>query len=465
MIINKKIITILLILLFLSSTFNGVAIDIKSNFEENLIFNKNNENDLCLIKGRTYYLLYSKEDVDNFNVVFSIPINYINHAPVYLKILDNSTANIISYKIENDTFSPNKLINFTIGHINKKVRTELNFEYWTLIKNSSYPDLPEDIVFPNESNIPEEAKLWATPSECVQSDNIIITLKAKQFLKESNGDLLSFIDKAINFVKYKRADYWPDKHTPKLRFYLLNAGIPNLLRLLRPNKYTYFREIYITGLGQQNGPFNLIIAQPMYYDALSVFFGGGNCAGQANLAAALFRSVGIPSRILFCEPNSNAICHFIIDFYIPEYGWVKTDQSIALNFVPSKKRLILRLCSPEDENIAGHGLKKYGGLIQTIFINHDKIFGEERRRRNFNEDVNISVDIEQANEILNITQDVWDLFTQFSGRDLGEINNQHIINATIAQQDAIKCFNLEDINGFFTNITHAYNEYKKIDTS
>jgi len=156
---------------------------------------------------------------------------------------------------------------------------------------------------------------------------------------------------------------------------------------------------------------------------------------------------------------------FLNDYYIPEYGWVRADQSIALNFVPLENRLILKLCSPEDENIAGHGLKKYGGLIQTIFINHEKIFGEARRRRNFNEDVDISVDLEQANEIQNMTQDVWDFYTRFIGRDIGEVNNQHVINATIAQQDAIKCFQLKDINGYFTNIALAYTEYKKIDTS
>jgi hypothetical protein len=464
-----KIFAITTIFLFISSMITGASI-IDSSQENNTIFTIDNEyQELFLLKGRTHFKLYATEEVDSFNVEFSIPPNYIGQAPIYLEILENTSAKIIDYKIENDTFFPNKVINFTVGPMNKYDRSEIKFVYWVLIKNNNYSDIPENIKFPNENNIPEETKIWLSSTESVQSDSYIIKFKTKRFLRKSNNDMITFIDKAIKFVRLKRSDYNPFTQSTKISYYA-NAAIPTIIYNLFPNKFENLPKYLFTGIYHSKfnpGKKNIVIIRPMFEDALSVHFIGGTCIGQANLAAALFRSASIPSKILIAEPNGvfPNVYHAINEYYVPNYGWIRTDQSKATNLYPYKERMILRVCYPDDENNAGNRLKKFGGTILLESIKHDKIFGEAARGRMYPDENNITLDLNQANDIFNLTQDVWELFTKYAGRDLGTKNNDYIFNATIAQQDAIKCFQASNIEGYVSNITFAYNEYKKIDTS
>jgi hypothetical protein len=462
--IKKALISATYILII--SSFILPVINVKSNqlqFNENDIFNTtfDEEQVLYLLKGKTYFTLYAIEDVNSFNVIFSIPPNYQSQAPIFLKILDNTTANIIDYRIENDTNPPNKILNFTIGNINKKERTYLNFEYWTLSTNRDYKELSDHIDFPDESEFPEEIKLWFYPTESVQSDRFIFKIKVNQLIDRSNNNLLTFAENVGYLTKTKRGDYDPNTRKPKQRYYLINAAIPNILYRLFPEKFNYFHRQFFIYKGH-----NLIIATPMFEDAFSVYFNKGTCVGQANLAAALFRAAGVPAKILICEPIPFPnVYHCIVQYYIPDYGWIWMDQSNAWHPFPPKLRIVLRVCYPEDENNAGHGLKKYGGVLQDRWIKNDKVFGSVTRGKPLRDENNMTVDFEFGNVVFNLTQDVWELFTKFAGRDLGFENNQHILNSTIAQQSAVECFYKSNIDGYLFNMTYAYNEYLKIESS
>jgi len=480
--LTKNAMIFTLIALFIGSAFIPVVTSssIHSTIsEDNSLISVNDEQILYLLNGQTCLTLYATEDVGNFNVIHSIPPNYEYQAPIYLKILDNTTANIIDYKIEDDRNPPNKIINFTIGPMKQNEKTKIYFEYFTLTKNKDYTNLSKDVEIPNEDDIPEEIKLWLSSTESVQADKILFKIRSRQLKRSSGNNLIKYVEKAIKLVSFKRGDYWPNledaiksfrskrgddrpvDHILKLRYYIINVGVPYLLYRLFPNRFDN-SEIFIY---ESNKDYIITLAK--FEDAYSVFFNKGTCAGQANLAAALFRAAGIPSKILITEPNeANAVYHCITEYYVPTYGWALTDQSKANNLMETKNRLILKVCYPDDENDAGHGFQKQGGIMYLHSIKNQKVIGNTGLRGRMYENENdITVDLELGNDIFNLTQSVWEYYTQYANRDLGPANNQYILNATIAQQNAIQCFQNSDINGYFSNITLAYDEYLKIDAS
>lgn len=213
------------------------------------------------------------------------------------------------------------------------------------------------------------------------------------------------------------------------------------------------------------GKHNIVLIQPMFEDAFSVYINKGTCIGQANLASAFFRAAGIPARILICESRGLATYHCYPQYYVPGYGWIITNPLFAENLCMPENCLILKVCSPEDKNNAGHGLQKYGGIQPTNWINNNNVVGSIARGRMYGDENNILVNLELGDGVFNLTQNIWILFTKHAGKDLGSENNQYFLNATLAQQDALKCFKESNFEGYFENMTHAYNEYVKIESS
>ena len=478
--IFKNITFFLIIFLLMVTIFSPGVISASIEKTSQQVTNSNfgdEEQILYLLNGRTILTLYATENVDNFYVIHSIPPNYEFQAPIYLRIMDNTTANILDYKIEDDRNPPNKIINFTIGPMKKNEKTKIYFEYFTLTKDKIYSDLPKDVEIPDEKDIPEEIKIWLSPTESVQANKLLFKIRSKPIKIRSDNNLIKYVENSIKLVSFKRGDYWPyvEKtiksfrtkrgdnrtvdHIPKLKNYIINHGIPYVLYLLFPNRFDNSDLV----IYEARRDFILTLAK--FGDAYSVFFNHGNCAGQANLAAALFRIVGIPAKILITEPSViGGVYHCITEYFVPTYGWVLTDQSKAINLLETKKCLILKVCHPNDENDAGHGLQKQGGTMYLHKIKNQKIISNTGYRgRRYENENSIEVDLKLGNDIFNITQSVWDYYTQYANRDLGPINNQHIINSTNAQQNAIISFQNSDMDGYIFNITLAYNEYLKIE--
>jgi len=418
-IITKKGLVLISIFLFLGAilppTITSESVYVASDIEQ----------ELDLLHGETLIYLWANDDVNSVNVTYAVPPNYGNQAPIFIEIRNDTTADIISYKIVNDTNQPNKVIKFEIGPIDNGEKPSLHFDFRVLVKNNDYSDLPDEVKIPNECELPEETKTWLTSTKAIQSDNILIKCKARQLRRFTFNDLDKLADKIV--------------------------------------KYTSFHRPFVSFI------YNFVLRRGHTQDAVTSFLLGNVCTGAANLGTALFRANGVPAKDLIVMPCLEFwfAMHFISEYYCPEYGWILAETSFGINPHQPKENIILRVNYPEDEDEAGNMFGGYGGVEQWIWIEPKTVWlymnpfeGSGTRALIERE---LITDQQNASLAFNLTQDVYELYTRYLGRDLTGDNITHFDNAILAQQNAIECFNQSNFNGYLDNITIAYNEYREIE--
>jgi len=421
--ITEKYLTLAIILIFL-----GTLVIPSTNGDHQrsyLIPNTNNtEQELDLLHGEVLFYIEPLDNLNEpFNITLAIPPNYENQAPILIDIRDDTTADIISYKIVNDTNQPNKIIKLEIGPINTEEKPSLHFDFWVLVKNEDYSDLPSYVKIPKKSELPEETKTWLVSTKAIQSDNILIKCKAHQLRRFTFGNLNRLADKIVFFTK---------------------------IHAYRP----FMSLFHLCG-----------------HDALSCFLLTGQCTGLANLGTALFRANGVPAKDLIVMPcflDKWIYMHWISEYYCPEYGWILAETSWNINPHQPKNNIILRVNYPEDENEAGNKFSRgYGGLEpwywmpKTVYPLMDYKNKSSGTRACIEKE--LITDNRIANLAFNLTWDVYELHTKYFGINLIGDNKIHFDNAISAQQNAIECFNQLNVVGYYDNMTTAYNEYLEIE--
>ena len=111
---------------------------------------------------------------------------------------------------------------------------------------------------------------------------------------------------------------------------------------------------FVTGLGRVMGE----IAEGYKrefgtrWDAVSGLTERTGCCGQANLAAALFRSRGVPARILAGYPAwSGALAtHYVVEYYVPGFGWVLYDSASGLDRAHPCLNILVSVVAIADDN-------------------------------------------------------------------------------------------------------------------
>lgn len=413
------------------------------------------EQEFHLLYGKTIFSLYAMGETSSFNVIYSIPPNYENQAPIIYNIMEETTAEILNFKMYNDTNSPNKVVNFTIAPLEKEERVEIHFEYWVLIKNKKYEDLPDYIRIPNQDELPKETNTWLTSTKAIQSDCILMKMKANQLLRRSYGNLRKLAENVVTLTNRKyqivRA---MSKHL-----------IPNILYTLFPKRYP---DSNYNLVHSYDGDEVEIKAFGKFFDARSVLIlGGGMCIGTSNLGTALFRASGIPAKQLIVTPvygkgeNDHYTIHCISEYYCPDYGWVWAETSKKITPYEPKDYIVLRVSHPDDENRVENGRQGVGGYPLEFQILDENVIRCKRTWGWRDGQITIS-DCDFANNTFDITQKVWESFTKYAGRALNSDDEQHYLNAILAQKNAIKSFNQSDFYGYFENISIAYNEYQQI---
>ena len=78
------------------------------------------QNEIVLLRSEHYLHLNTSKNVNEFHIRFSFPPDYNYQTPIFLEIYNDTTADLVNYKIENDKNEPNKIVNFTIGSLEKK---------------------------------------------------------------------------------------------------------------------------------------------------------------------------------------------------------------------------------------------------------------------------------------------------------------------------------------------------------
>lgn len=393
--------------------------------------------ELDLLYGEiVFFIRIPPEHNTCFNITYSIPPIYNNQTPIFFEILDDTTAEIISYKILNDTGVTNKVVRLNIAPDPYGDVPFVHFQCWVLVSNNEFNGFTRDAKIPSMDDLPDDVKIWLDPTQAVQSNNFLIQNKARS-LMNTDDNLTLLAEEIVTYTS-------KNKMRPVLWL------LANIIPINRHSDWAKF------------------------LDATSSLFFGGSCTGRANLGTALFRASGVPSRVLhvmptwtwyFVEENNMWYdMHYISEYFSIENGWVLSETSIGITPLEQKQNIVLRVNYPDDENRAGNMLDYYGGCEQWFWTDEDiNLYWTHKGSgtRSFYNN-NITINEETAGFIFNITQKVYTLFTKYAGLNLSERNHQQFCNATRFQKKAIEAFKQLDIKGYHDNITLAYYEYTKI---
>ena len=386
------------------------------------------EKELVLLHGEHVIVLEAKENVSTFNLRYYFPPEYGYQIPILMEILDDTTAKIISYKIENDTNEPNKVVNFTIESLNTTELGRIHLNYWVLVENYDYSDLPSRITIPKKENLPSNVTKWLSATEVVQKDHFRIRLRARQ-MKFLTNDVLRLANRIARF-------------SMKHRFGL------------------FLIQYYLGLYGPQ--------------DALTTLKRNGECPGRSHLGCALFRANNVPARVLIANPSYDFWyeAHYLTEYYSgQEYGWILTEVHHAITPYEPKNQIIMRICYPEDENNDTHTDYLYPrmtGVENYIWINNESVepyykdLNEGSKTRMINEN-EITVDSFDANITIGITKEAYSNFEYYTNMDLTGENLDYFNSAVSYQKTAVNILkNDVDPFGYYTYMHLANLEYDKI---
>ncbi len=418
---NKKIVFLLLLLLIslpITKSINSIN-------QRNLSEKNCKEEKINLLRVEHYLDITAEKDVDKFNVYFAFPPDYRYQKPIYLQVFNDSTDDILNYKIENDTKEPNKFVNFTIKEIKKDEHKLIHFTIWVLVKNISFNDIPISKEFPVKENLSNETKKWLTKTDVVQTDNVFIKLKSKQ-IRFFNKDMISYAKHVSEYIKDHRY----------------------LLFVLQLNLGVFFSQ-----------------------DAVTTLFLNGENVGRGHLACALLRNQNIPSRIVLVNNDQGfwTQMHYMVEYYVPEYGWVLTDTTEGKTPYDTGRQIINRISYPEDENNTKEDYiyKFMKGEERWIWIDNTNVkpyyvdCRKGSKSQMFIEKKLNLCDI-IIDKCLGTTSETFTQYQEFLGKNLTGQNKLFFENGAIFQKNAIYSMKNGDIFDYYYNIRRAGEEYKKI---
>ena len=422
----RNVTVLCIVLLFITTAVTPIIISVDSL--EISSFEGDSEKQLVLLRGEHILVLKALDDTNLFHVKYSFPPDYNYQVPVLFEILNDTTANILDYSIENGTSFPNKVVNFTIASIGKDDSVSIHFYYWVLVKNHEYDNLPGFVRIPRNYELPHYTKKWLVPTDVVQSDNILIRIKALQ-LRGLNDNLLSLAYKIAKFSRQHRY----------------------ILFLLQYNLGRY---------GSQ--------------DALTTLFINGECPGRSHLGCALFRANNVPARVILATPSYSFWyqIHCMTEYYLPGYGWVLTEVHGGETPYEPKNQIIMRICYPEDENSThtDYIFKNMKGVENWFWIDDDNVQPyyadlEEGSKSTMFKEKEVLTDKVEANYVFYLTKNVFNYYQKYLGFNLTGNDIGHFQNATNAQKKAIDEFkDNSNAQGYISNMIYSYDEYAKIST-
>ena len=348
---------------------------------------------IYILTGEHSLSLKALSKADSSDMIYSFPLNYGNQVPIAFEV----RGDYLSYEIAKDG-QYNQVIKFQMPPFKKDEVKKIYFRYWVLTKKIDRGELLGQEFLPIDDKLPKATKKWLKPTKSIQSNNFFIRVTSR-FLQGFSRD--SF------------------KYSKKVAFWICYHGI----------FINYFKKFLV------RHPIWHRIFLPDYYwypleDAFSSLLFGGVCSAEANLQIALHRARGIPARLLITSCSFYGkdewldSQHYIAEIYSPKYGWVKT-QSGMLS-IPEEYNIIMKIADIEDENIAGNGLSKFGGMVSWFSISDDNIvFDVQRDYLKFKlpkskivgfpvlrawGEKQIEVSSRESKKIVQITKQVWELF-------------------------------------------------------
>jgi len=426
--IRKKTVSASLIILFLILAVSPMVSSTEKLSVENIpIEYLGEEKDLVLLRAEHYLFVDATEDVSSFHIRYAFPPDYGYQTPMFLEMLDDTTANIIYYKIEDDTNEPNKIVNFTIASIVENESVLLHFNYYVLIEKYGYEDLPDNITIPEKNELPEETKKWLSSTEVVQANKTLIKLRARQ-LRGFSNNLLRLAQRTAKFSRLHRYPLF------LLQFYL--------------QKFIGYRS----------------------QDALTTLLINGECPGRSHLGCALFRANGVPARVVLAMPPRQEFwyeMHYMTEYYCPGYEWILTEVHLGVTPVGPEEQIILRICYPEDENNTGVDFMypKMKGLEQWLWIDNENVhpyYVDCKEGSKIMSFVESEMTTSYGDNVVLLTKTVFSKYERYLGMDLYGENLEHFQNAIYHQKEAISLLKANQPGYYLYEMLLADIEYNQI---
>lgn len=175
--------------------------------------------------------------------------------------------------------------------------TRVSWEALTLVRDRAVPSLPRAA----KPEVTREGRPWLARTTCVQTDSAVLIAKANE-LAEGSPDVETYVRRVIAFTCANR------------------------------------------GTG---APFNRL-------DAEYAMACGGSCTSRANLAAALLRIKGIPTRTVAHLPTwalgEPLFTHWLAEYWHPGVGWIPVETTWGEFEPPRSSYVSLATSSATDEN-------------------------------------------------------------------------------------------------------------------
>lgn len=314
------------------------------------------------------YSVTPKEDTPELNFLAYIPIITDDSIPVCIELTDESKYNS---HVSGFTFKTirgdGNLIRVTLKDLKKDTQYYLAFDTYTLKKVDHCEDLPKFVSLSSYSNLSEELSEYTRSSLTVQSSAAPVRAKAFEILYGTwTGNVMEAQKKIIQFTA---------------------------------------ENIEFIAGGDQTA-------------LISLNRGYAVCTGKANLAVALARSLGIPARILAVLSS-----HFICEFWIPDYGWVRGESTKGIFPDPKHIWTVNWIADIEDENLFGPsgGIVAYLGIEGTSEATWIPEYDEINRPEHWNQKY-ATVDGDSVLNMLLFSKgaDLWRLFCQIQNLELEE---------------------------------------------
>jgi hypothetical protein len=425
---SKKLLAVSIVLLFSVLVVSPGTTGYQS-YEDSvrIVSVESEQKELYLLRVEHYLYVKASEDVGSFHIRFSFPPDYAYQVPILLDLHDDSTlAAIENYKIENDTFPPNKIINFSLHPMKKDDMVLLHFSCWVLAENHDFNDLPPYVKLPKKRHLPEETKIWLVSTNVVQINSILIRHKACQ-LRGLNDNLIRYAERIAPFIKYHR--------------------------------YLFFVFALNTGL---------FLSQ----DARTTLLINGENVGRSHLACAFFRIYTVPARVLLVNNDQGfwTQMHYMVEYYVPGYGWVLLDPTFGKTPYATHHQVINRVCYPQDEQDTKRDyiFPFMKGEERWLWIDTDHVTPyyvdcDTGSKSQMFTEANVATDTLIASYAFVLTQMVFRYYQAYLGMNLTSENLLRFENATSYQKQAILALtHSQDIDGYLMSLNMAYTEYLEI---
>ncbi len=205
---------------------------------------------------------------------------------------------------------------------------------------------------------------------------------------------------------------------------------------------------------------------PIAFDAAYALTWGSSCTGHAHAGAALFRANGIPARTLLTMPTwaSNFDMHWVIDYFIPNYGWVRMETSTGQHPSPPQNEIVTLACNPEDEFplFFPSGIEGSWHTSDPTLGMYSPHWGGAHTGLYILSVSNSQAKIDQA---FALTDSVFHYYSNYWGINLSADQQTIFQNAFNYQATALSKLVASDIHGYVNNMQLALNQYKNINAA